>query len=126
MASIPNYQKKDIGGSVSSVSNIKTKKSSNLLSAFVRRSKKKSKKSETTLNPIDISSQNLEYIASNSSIGLHTEEYDAGMDSIKSSVDNGDCIPVILKSVDENLHMTDSEVIYYTFKPYSNLLTRMF
>lgn len=110
MASIPNYQKKDTASTASSACNIKTKKSSNLLSAFVRRTKKKNKKSETLINPIDISSQNLEYIASHSSLELHTEDYDVGMESMKISVDNGDGNSVILKSVDENLHVTDSEV----------------
>ncbi|XP_018564696.1 GRIP and coiled-coil domain-containing protein 2-like [Anoplophora glabripennis] len=108
MATIKNCQQKDAASTASSASNIKPRKSSNLL-AFVRRSKKKNKKSETSLNPINISSQNLEYIASNSSLGLHPDEFDAGRESVRDFVDNGGDNHLSIKSNEEYLHTTDSE-----------------
>ncbi|CAH1179356.1 unnamed protein product [Phaedon cochleariae] len=58
---------------VPSTSSIKSRKSSNLLSAFVKRTRKKNKVPEVQKS-IDIASQNLDYVASNSTLGIHTEE----------------------------------------------------
>ncbi|KAJ8954754.1 hypothetical protein NQ314_007024 [Rhamnusium bicolor] len=75
MTSIRSGHREIIGNTANSSFSIKSKKSSNLLSAFVRRSKKKKNKNSTQfLKTNNASSQNLDYIASNSSLGIRTEE----------------------------------------------------
>ncbi|XP_074027954.1 uncharacterized protein isoform X1 [Leptinotarsa decemlineata] len=59
---------------VASSSGIKPKRTSNLLAAFVRRTRNKSKTSGKNSKTIEASSPNLSSIPSNSSVGLRTEE----------------------------------------------------
>lgn len=66
---------------------------------------------------MNVSSQNLEYITSNSSLGLHTEEFDVDGDGIRNSVDNDAGNSLSKKSTEDTLHATDSEVFNLFFIP---------
>ncbi|KAJ8922098.1 hypothetical protein NQ315_004030 [Exocentrus adspersus] len=102
-------QKKD---NTNSVSNAKSKRTSGLLSTFVRRStKRKAKKSVTLLETLLSSSHNLNDIASNSTLGTCSGEGGLCPDPVPNPTGkNEDSVTALtLKASGENLHTTDSE-----------------